>query len=276
LSDAITETEPNVSTDDSFLTIALCLDMRCTPSASTTDNTAGNPSGTAATARDTPSSNTGTTSAALRISDINKMDATTTSAMTTIAMPSIRPMRPTSFSRGVGSSAVASSMAAIEPISVDIPHAVTTARPVPCAIAVPLKTMLSRSPSGAAFGSVAASLSTASLSPVSAASCTRSDVACTRRASAATASPSANTSTSPSTSAALGTRSTRPSRSTDEVAAVMRLSAATASCALDCCTKPRIPLSKTIAAMTIASTGQPARPSTHQATSAITIAASKR
>ena len=54
LSEQTTEAEPSVSTDESRFTIARRLAMRCTPSASTTDRTAGNPSGTAATARDTP------------------------------------------------------------------------------------------------------------------------------------------------------------------------------------------------------------------------------
>ena len=43
--------------------------MRCTPSASTTERIAGSPSGTAATASDTPSSSTRVTSPALRMSD---------------------------------------------------------------------------------------------------------------------------------------------------------------------------------------------------------------
>ena len=131
LSEAMTEAEPSVSTDDSFLTIALCLAIRCTPSASTTDRIAGSPSGTAATASDTPSSRTRVKSAAVRISEISRMVATTTTAMMTTAMPSMRPMRPTSFSSGVGSSAVASSISATLPISVSIPVAVITARPLP-------------------------------------------------------------------------------------------------------------------------------------------------
>jgi hypothetical protein len=56
LSEAMTEAEPSVSTEDSFLTMARCLAIRCTPSASTTDKIAGSPSGTAATASETPSS----------------------------------------------------------------------------------------------------------------------------------------------------------------------------------------------------------------------------
>ena len=63
LSDAMTEADPSVSTEASFLTMAWWRAMRRTPIASTTDRIAGRPSGTAATARDTPSSSTVTTSA---------------------------------------------------------------------------------------------------------------------------------------------------------------------------------------------------------------------
>ena len=196
--------------------------------------------------------------------------------MITTAMPSMRPMRATSNVSGVGSSRVASSSVAIAPISVSIAVAVITARALPCATAVPLKTMFRRSPSGTSAGSVTASFNTASLSPVSEASCTRSDVASSRRASAPTESPSPSSSRSPRTSSALGTRCATPSRITAEVACVMRASAATASRALASCMKPSAPLSSTTAAITTASTGQPSRPSSHQASNAIAIAASKR
>ena len=129
LSEQMTEAEPSVSTDESFLTMALRFAIRCTPIASTTDRIAGRPSGTAATASDTPSSRTVMTSAALRMSEIRSTVATTTTAMTTTAMPSMRPIRATSFCSGVGSSSVASSISAIEPIWVSMPVAVTTARP---------------------------------------------------------------------------------------------------------------------------------------------------
>ena len=188
----------------------------------------------------------------------------------------MRPKRVTSFCNGVGASAVASSNSAMRPISVSMPVAVTTARPVPCAIAVPLNTIFKRSPNAAACANVAGSLSTATLSPVSEASCTCSAAASNRRASAPTASPSASTNTSPRTNSALGTCFTAPSRNTLEFASVMRASAATAFCALASSAYPRPPLSKTMAAMTIASTGQPARPSIIQASNAIKIAASKR
>ena len=93
LSEQMTEAEPSVSTDESFLTTALRLAMRCTPSASTSDRIAGRPSGTAATASDTPSSSTVMTSEGLRMSDTSSTVATTMTAMTTTAMPSMRPMR---------------------------------------------------------------------------------------------------------------------------------------------------------------------------------------
>ena len=216
--------------------MAWCLAMRCTPSASTTARMAGSPSGTAATASDTPSRSTRTTSAVLRISEMSRMVTTTTTAIATTARPSVRPTRATSFSRGVGSSTVASSNAAIRPIWVFIPVAVTTARPVPCATAVPLKTMSNWSANGTEWGSITMALSTASLSPVSAASCTHSVAASIRRASAPTASPSASMITSPHTSSALGTRCSLPSRSTVVVAAVILASAATAFCAFASCT----------------------------------------
>ncbi len=95
--------------------------MRCTPSASTTDRIAGRPSGTAATASDTPSSSTRVTSPTLRMSDSANSVPITTNAMITTAMPSMRPMRATSNASGVGSSTVLSSNVAIAPISVASP-----------------------------------------------------------------------------------------------------------------------------------------------------------
>ena len=201
--------------------MAWCLAMRCTPRASTTVSTAGNPSGTAATASDTPSNSTRMTSALLWISDIAKMVPTTIAVMKMTAMPSMRPRRPISSSSGVGFSSVACNMRAMAPISVAMAVAVTTAWPVPCATLVPLNTMFVRSANATDWSSVVASLLTAALSPVSEASCTRSAAASTKRASAPTASPSPSTSKSPSTSSALGTRCNCPSRMTAELTAVI-------------------------------------------------------
>jgi len=57
LSEHITEAQPNVSTAGNFLTIALFFIIRCTPSDKATVTIAGNPSGIAATASDTPAKN---------------------------------------------------------------------------------------------------------------------------------------------------------------------------------------------------------------------------
>ena len=210
LSDAMTDAQPSVSTEDKPFMMAWCLAMRCTPKASTTVRMAGKPSGTAATASDTPSSSTGITSAALRTSDSIRMVPTTTTAITTTTSPSMRPVRATSCCNGVGCAGVASSMLAMALISVAMPVAATTARALPRATAVPLKTMFKRSPNATGWASVAASFSTAS---------------------------------------------------------VMRPSAVTAFSALASCSRPRPAFSSTTTVMTRASTGQPARPTIHQAAS---------
>ena len=101
LSEQITDAEPSVSTDESFFTIARRRAIRCTPSASTTDSTAGRPSGTAATASETPTSSTATRSEAVRMSAVSRIAATTTTAIAITAIPSMRPIRSTSRCSGV-------------------------------------------------------------------------------------------------------------------------------------------------------------------------------
>ena len=162
---------------------------------------------------------------------------TTTTAMTTTAMPSMRPMRATSFCSGVGSSCGGvEHAAAIAPISVSMPVAVTTARPVPCATAVPLKTMFSavaeRRRLAQACGVLEHGLALAGERGFLHAQ----RAACSSRASAPTASPSPSTSTSPRTSSALGTRAADAVAHDGRVTAVMRASAATAFSALASCT----------------------------------------
>ncbi len=139
------------------------------------------------------------------------------------------------------------------PISVDMPVAVTTARPRPRVTAVPSNTMFTRSPSAAGAASVPVSFATAWLSPVSEASPTVSEATSTRRASALTASPSSSSSTSPGTTSAAGIRCVRPPRTTAAVAAAIRWRAATACSALASWTNPSTPLSRTMTAITIAS-----------------------
>ena len=129
LSEQITDAEPSVSTDERRLTIARRLAIRCTPSARTTDRTAGSPSGTAATASETPTRSTSTRSEAWSRSAVTRIAPTTTTAIAITAAPSMRPMRATSRCSGVRCSSVRPSSRAMFPISVPMPVAVTTARP---------------------------------------------------------------------------------------------------------------------------------------------------
>ncbi len=124
-----------------------------------------------------------------------------TTAITTTTTPSTLPRRSSSRCSGVASSGVRSSSPAIRPISVCIPVAVTTARACPYVAAVPLKTMLVRSPSGTSRSMASVSLVTGRLSPVSAASAVCRAAEETNRASAGIVSPSSMTMTSPGTSA---------------------------------------------------------------------------
>ena len=165
------------------------------------------------------------------MSAVSRIAATTTTAITITARPSVRPTSATSRWSGVCSLSVWPSRRATLPISVAMPVAVTTATPRPRVTAVPLKTMFSRSPSAAVSGTGAGSLSTGSLSPVSEASAIISDAASTSRPSALTASPSASSRTSPGTSSVAGMRCGRPSRRTPAVGAAIRCSAETASSA---------------------------------------------
>jgi hypothetical protein len=207
---------------------------------------------------------------------VSRIAVTTTAAIAITARPSRRPIRSTSRCSGVRASAVRPSRRATFPISLAMPVAVTTARPRPRVTAVPAKTMLRRSPSAVGPRSGRTSFRTASLSPVSAASAMVSDAAWASRASAPTASPSARSRTSPGTRSVAGTRCSRPSRITPALGAAMRCSAATACSARASCTYPRMPLSATIAEITMASNGTPSAPSTSQATSETATAASRR
>jgi hypothetical protein len=276
LSEQMADAEPSVSTDVRRLTIALRLAIRCTPSARTTESTAGSPSGTAATASDTPTSSTSATSDALWTPEVSRIEPVTMAAMATTATVSARPIRSISSCSGVRGCSMRPSSRATLPISVAIPVAVTTALPRPAMTEVPLKTMSTRSASAAVAGCASTTLSTGSLSPVSAASETISDAAATSRPSALTASPSASTSTSPGTTSVAGMRCSRPSRRTAAVGAAMRCRAATACSARASWTYPSTALSRRMARITTASNGTPAAPSAAQAASDTTTAASSR
>src|SRR5690606_1549034 len=106
LSEQMTDADPNASTEDSFFTTAFFLAILWTPRARTTDRIAGRPSGTAATARETPTRNTETKSEGDAIGSATRIAPTTTAAIAMTAIPRARPTRPTSLWRGVGSSSV--------------------------------------------------------------------------------------------------------------------------------------------------------------------------
>ena len=235
LSEQITEAEPSVSTECSFLTIAWCAAMRCTPSASTTVRIAARPSGTAATASDTASSSESITSCTLWKPSRTASASSTTTAMMHTAMPRILETWFISFCSGVASSSVDWSRSAILPTCVFMPVPVTMARPVPCVTDVPLNTMFARSPSAFALSSVAGFLPTGTDSPVSDASAMRRLAAASSRPSAGTVSPSPSTRMSPGTMSVVLMRSTRPLRSTLDVGAVISESALTASSAFASC-----------------------------------------
>ena len=138
LSEAMTEAEPRVSTECSSLTTALRLAMFWTPMARTTDRMAGSPSGTAATASETPSSRTETSPLSESTPLTMMIVAITTTAMAITVMPSSLLTPAISRCSGVGASSAAASIPAIAPTSVSIAVPVTTARPTPRATAVPL------------------------------------------------------------------------------------------------------------------------------------------
>ena len=117
--------DPKVSTDKSFLTIALDFAISDIPRASVNVNTAGRPSGIAATASETAVMNVSTRGIPFKNSMMN-MAIHTTIAIADKVFPSF----PTRFARGVSSSS-SWTMSAIFPISVAIPMFSTTPSPFP-------------------------------------------------------------------------------------------------------------------------------------------------
>ncbi len=125
LSVHITVQDPKVSTARSFLTTALVFAILCIPKARVSVRIAGNPSGTAATARDTAVVNVSTRGLPLKNSIIN------TAALTKRAIrPKLFPRLAIFSWRGVlpSSSCIIS---AILPMEVFIPISITTPFPRP-------------------------------------------------------------------------------------------------------------------------------------------------
>ena len=207
--------------------------MRCTPSARTTVKIAAKPSGTAATASETESSSESIISWIVWKPSRSHIEARTITAITHTAMPRTLETRTISRSRGVDSSSDLESISAILPTCVRMPVEVTIARPVPCVTAVPLNTMLARSPNAFADCKVSGRLLTATDSPVRLASAMRKEAAAISRPSAETASPSPRTRISPGTTSVVSMRLTRPSRKTEVCGALILAKASTASSARD-------------------------------------------
>ena len=140
-------------------------------------------------------------------------------AMISTATPAISPntlvMPSSSRCSGDLVRLVAVTIPAMRPISVALPVAVTTTVAVPRVTCVFWNTRFVRSPSATSPpGSVAASLGTGALSPVSAASCTSSVAEEMIRPSAGTTSPASSSTMSPGTSPVDSICATWPDRRT--------------------------------------------------------------
>ncbi len=124
---------PKVSTAGSFLTIALCVAIVWVPNAKIIVTIAGNPSGMAATARETATKNISITN--LSVGSVPRLVIKpTTKTIAQIAKIIIVKILPSWFRfcfRGVSVSSVLLSMVAILPTSVCIPVPITIPSPRP-------------------------------------------------------------------------------------------------------------------------------------------------
>ena len=205
LSEQITVAHPNVSTDGNFLTSALFFTILDTPIANAIVTTAGNPSGTAATANVIPDINISITGSPLSI----PVSATTKHIPThinTINFPKLSSL----FCNGVKSSSTFCIIFAILPILVSIPTLSTTTLPQPFLTSVPIYTLHT-----SLFLSFLATIfCTAHDSPLNKDSSTFKSVSSIIYPSAGTLSPASNNITSPTTTSCASITITLPSRIT--------------------------------------------------------------
>ena len=213
---------------------------------------AASPSGTAATATDTPTRNA-SSSEDPRASIAPESAIVTSTPSTTMTRVSPATLR----CNGVGGGFALCVSPAIRPSSVDCPVAVSTARPRPRVIAVPAYTIEDRSASGVAVETGSIDLSTGTDSPVSVDSSTARPAAATRRPSAGTRSPSRRTTRSPGTSCSTPTPISRSSRTTLARRSSASRRPRTACSALASWTNPRSAFRSTIAKTIAASTRSP-------------------
>jgi hypothetical protein len=253
-----TVTDPSVSTAGSRLISARLADILRAPSASARVTTAGRDSGTAATTR------------LIAVTTISSapwpLASPMTSTMTDSTAAATASTRPTPASRRCSGVRPCRSpiSAAIRPIALAAPVAVTTARPRPRTIVVPADT-----------ASRPAALSAGTDSPVSADSSTSSAAASTTSASAGTMSPSASTSTSPATNSVAGTVACSPSRSTRASGAVSSDSAAMALPAFTSWVTPAAVFTTITSRMTPASVQSPVASVSTAATSSTITSGSR-
>ncbi len=152
-----------------------------------------------------------------------------------MAKVSQRAKRSICWRSGVFSSSISPSIAPMRPISADCPVATVAPTPRPAATSVPENAIEARSPSGASRRTGSTSLTTATDSPVSAASCTRRPRTSSSRRSAGTRSPASSRTTSPGTSSPADTVCRLPSRKTEASAESIARTAASAFSARPSC-----------------------------------------
>gem|GEM_PF-1351851 len=245
-------------------TMALRRAIACTPMARVTVRMAGSPSGMAATARPTTAMKISGKGRSAKRKPKTRMKA----ARATMARVMVRAKRSICLRRGVVTPSTSWSMPLMRPISVVLPVATTTPSPVPAATMDPLKAMEERSPRAASSATATVVLSTATDSPVRAASWMRSPWAVVRRRSAGTLSPASRRTRSPGTSSSAGRFTRRSSRTRRARGASIPRMAERACSARPSWMKPMVALTTTTARMTTVSTQWPRR--------AVTAAAVRR
>ncbi len=200
LSEQITVIAPSVSTVGSLRIIAFCLAMVCTPSERMIEMIAGKPSGTEATAR-LISESISSESAISRNSKLKTNSAAIIARMIRkMALPSLS----ICTSNGVRWGSISDIIWLMCPNSVAPPVATTSPFPPPELTVVPENSRLVLSPSGKSPVSASVPFSTTVDSPVRIASSTRRLWASITRRSAGMRSPARITTTSPGTSAVVG------------------------------------------------------------------------
>ena len=210
---------------------AACCTIRWVPMARVTVITAGNPSGTMATAIDRATSNK------FSRGWPSHQPSSTTTATRARELPTNTLAKPSKRScRGVDSPPAVLISSAIWPSSVAMPVLVTTATARPRTTSVPWNRQFLRSSREHDASSTSdACLNTASASPVRAASRTPKSATSSSRASAGTRSPASRRIKSPRTSSSLDSRCHWPSRRTWTIGWAMVRRASNACWALLSC-----------------------------------------